>query len=224
MLSPCCEYICSPAYEGGCDEYLNAIILYKRLKEEIESCEGPCSDNVRRELDAKILAYEHVQAIMAGIWNSGERLYIKRKCSKNPDARKEKDLIGKVAGCVETELTNKETILLCLEYSNFLLKAAPQAVEDQNGGDAIYKAGIILLEEYGTPFEVRKEHEDLDRKGTIGELYAYFDYLRGHGMDKAAQGIILNAIWQLKDISFSDLLQEEPFQKKQGWLKEEEGE
>lgn len=83
MLSPCCEYICSPAYEEGCDEYLNATILYKRLKEEIESCEGPCSDNVRRELDAKIRAYEHVQAIMAGIWNSGERLYIKRKGTTN---------------------------------------------------------------------------------------------------------------------------------------------
>jgi len=85
MLSPCCEYICSPAYKEGCDEYLNATILFQLLKEEIKSCEGPCSEITRRERDAKIRAYEHVQAMMTGIWNSGERLYIKDKYPKKGD-------------------------------------------------------------------------------------------------------------------------------------------
>lgn len=79
MLSPCYEYICSPTYEKGCDEYLNATILHKRLKEEIERCKKPCREDSRREMEAKVRAYELVQAIMVGIWNEGDRLYIKEK-------------------------------------------------------------------------------------------------------------------------------------------------
>lgn len=219
-----CNYICSPIPEKGKVEYLNTKPLYERIQEEINACKNNIRSDNRLEMQAAINAYELVQAVMGGIWNSGDRLYIKRKYSENPEGQKEKTRIEKAMSCVETELTKKETILLCMEYSNFLLKSAPQAVEDQNGGEAIYKAGIILLEEYGTPFEFRKTEEGFDRKKTVEELYAYFDYLRGHGMDKAAQGIILNAIWQLKYISFNELLQEEPFQKEQGWLKEKEGE
>jgi len=124
---------------------------------------------------------------------------------------------------IDAKMTKKDTVILCLEYSHFLFIGAPKASEDRNGAEALYKAGIILLCESGCFFSRREPDENYDRDETIEELYAYFDFLRGLGMDNAAQGIIINAICYLSHKPFRKVRAEAPFQRKQGWLREERG-
>ena len=122
----------------------------------------------------------------------------------------------------DIKLIKKDTILLCLECSRFITECSPEADKDRKGAEALYKAGIILLYEYGILFSRRDVDGSYDRDETIEELYTYFDYLRGNGMDSSTQRIIINAIRFLKHKPFSKVMAEEPFQKKQGWLREEE--
>jgi len=131
--------------------------------------------------------------------------------------------IGAYRTGIDTKMTKKDTILLCLECSHFLSRNGCNEGEDKAGTEALYKAAIILLCEDGCLFSRREPDKCYDRDETINELYAYFDFLRAFGMDNASQGIIINAICYLSHKPFRKVRAEAPFQKKQGWLREKEG-